>query len=153
HQQPQEGYSAPLPATWGRGKANGDGRFRLTARLPREPRYYSHRMYGVAVLAAARGHGLGWQFLSLREPAADVSGRLQPEQGLRGQLIALQGQPVAGARIEVVRIGKPPPHFGGFTSADEDERIEVQAGTYPVRGTIRFWEQEIRLREAPEPFL
>jgi RNA polymerase sigma factor (sigma-70 family) len=159
HQQPQEGHVVPRPEAWGQAQADGEGRFRFTVRWSLPPRFYATRMYGAAVMASARGYGLGWHFLRFDFEKSvpfvfppDTPVQLQPEQVLRGRLIDLQGQPVAGAQLEVVRLGKKAPRYGGFGTAEGDEAIRTYAGTLPFGqgGRIQLWDQEIWFREAPE---
>jgi hypothetical protein len=77
-------------------RAGDDGRFRLTA-----PRTSSTLFYKVAVVAAGKGHGLGWHYLDLDAARPDVVVRLAREQVRRGRLIDLQGQPGAGVKLHV----------------------------------------------------
>ncbi len=151
-QLPQEGQTVPRPEIWGQTQADDTGHFRLTVRRPLRARYYQARMYGLAVLAGAQGYGLGWRFLPFNTRQVTALIRLQPEQIVRGRLIDLQGQPVAGVPVEVVQVGKPAPQYRGFVTTDEDESIQTQAGVLPFGDgeTIRLWEEEILFRGAPE---
>src|SRR5262249_48887382 len=130
HQTPQTGQVMPRPAVWGQGKADAKGRFRFSVRRPQPATYYRERFYQLAVLAGHKGHGLGWHFLTFDAVKADVKVRLQAEQFVRGRLLDLQGQPVAGARLEVVQVGTKAPSYERFSGGAGDESINVYAGVY-----------------------
>jgi RNA polymerase sigma factor (sigma-70 family) len=153
HQLPQVGQVLPRPAVWGRTRADRDGRFRLDVERRGPVQYYRQRFYQLAVLAAARGHGVGWRCLQFDVPRAEAEVRLHREQVVRGRLLDVQGQPIAGAQVEVVRLGKKAPAYHFFAGADDDESIHTYAGVFPFEktgGTIRVWDKEILLFEAPE---
>jgi RNA polymerase sigma factor (sigma-70 family) len=83
-------------------KADDDGRFRLRAARPagvRDPMTW--------VVAAAPGFGFGWSYVPGGEATADVAIRLRPERTLRGRVLDVEGQPVAGARVHVARADLP----------------------------------------------
>jgi RNA polymerase sigma factor (sigma-70 family) len=86
----------------GRGKSDGDGRYRLDA-----PRTASTRIQQVFALAAAPGYGVGLVELN---PDADQPGaelKLLPEQPIRLRLVDVTGAPARGAEIAVLSIGRP----------------------------------------------
>jgi RNA polymerase sigma factor (sigma-70 family) len=93
------------PEVLGCGKADPEGRFRLDV-----PRTSSARFPGVFAVAAAAGHGIGWQPLDpdAEKPAADI--RLAQEQVIRGRFVDVQGQPAAGVSV---RVGLVRPRQGG----------------------------------------
>src|SRR5262249_43096521 len=105
HQRPQLGRTIPRPEAFGQVKAEAQGKYRLRVKRPSPVLYYSQRHYQLAVVAAARGYGLGWQCLPLDADKPDAQIALRKEQVRRGRLIDLQGQPVPGVRVEVVRVG------------------------------------------------
>jgi protocatechuate 3,4-dioxygenase beta subunit len=152
HQTPQTGQTIPRPAVWDQGKADAQGRFRLKVRRPLALQFYQQRFYQIAVLAGAKGHGLGWHFLKFDAFKPEVKVRLGPEQFLRGRLLDLQGLPVAATRVEVIQVGKKAPSYERFSGGDGNESIHAYAGVYPIKQgqRIRQWEGEIRFFEAPE---
>jgi RNA polymerase sigma factor (sigma-70 family) len=83
------------PPSLAEGKADQQGRFRIE--LPRRATDY----IGVHVGATAAGLAMGTRQLEADSWQTEVQLRLQPEQALRGQLLDLQGLPVAGARVDV----------------------------------------------------
>jgi RNA polymerase sigma factor (sigma-70 family) len=114
-----------------RATTGADGRFRLTAAradLEREG----------TLVAAADGHGPDWagpddlargRELTLHLPADDVP--------IRGRVLDLEGRPVPGVTVDVLRLQRPP--AGGL-----DEYIkERQKGHYPhppgVRPEVLGW--------------
>jgi RNA polymerase sigma factor (sigma-70 family) len=93
--------SSGKPEVLGRGRADAQGRFRLTV-----PRTSSARFQSVTLVAGAAEYGLGWHDLDAdaEKPAADI--RLTREQVIRGRFVDLQGQPAAGVTVRVSAIGK-----------------------------------------------
>jgi RNA polymerase sigma factor (sigma-70 family) len=85
----------------GQAQTDREGRFRLTV-----PRTSSVRNWSVDVVAALGGYGLAWQSLDADASQPTTVVRLHPEQILRGRLMDLQGQPVAGARLAIASIQK-----------------------------------------------
>ncbi len=85
----------------GQGETDREGRFRLAV-----PRTSSLRNWVVNVVAAHAGYGLAWQPFDADAAQPTVVIRLHPEQILRGRLMDLQGQPVAGAKLQIVSIDK-----------------------------------------------
>jgi hypothetical protein len=86
------------PKVLGQTKTDGKGGFALTVKHADSARQ-------VATLVGAKGYGLGWQLV---QPRAEAVVRLRPEQVIRGRLIDLQGQPAAGIKVQVCRIGEMP---------------------------------------------
>ncbi len=81
----------------GQARTDPEGKFRLTVACPAKVQPSE-----IVVLAAAKGHGLGWA----AAPKPDsVSVQLEPEQVVRGRLIDLQGQPAASVKLVVSRLG------------------------------------------------
>src|SRR5262249_36735266 len=78
------------------GRADGDGRFRLSASRAALADYRT-----AYVIAGKAGHGLAWARADLKAPSAEISVRLAPEKVVRGRLIDVQGQPAAGVRVSV----------------------------------------------------
>ncbi len=85
------------PHTLGQARTDRDGSFRLKGKSPAGP-------YAAAILATARGYGLGWQPWPPAAPVK-VEIELRPEVPLRIRLIDLQGQPAAGVKVHVTRLG------------------------------------------------
>jgi len=109
--RPREPWAATSPnvdrrVLIGHGETDVDGRFRVDA-----ARTASARFFEVDVVATMRGHGLGMARLNpdADQPAAEIS--LRPEQVIHGRVVDVTGQPVAGLRICVGRIGR----FNGAT--------------------------------------
>jgi hypothetical protein len=91
-----EKVDVPLRATTG-----PDGRFRFTARRAELGR-------GAVVVAQAPGCGPDWTELSLCNPAADITLRLaQDDVPINGRVLDLEGQPIAGVAVTVLRVEKP----------------------------------------------
>ncbi len=85
----------------GQGETDRQGRFRLTV-----PRTTSLRNWMANVVAAHAAYGVAWQPFDADAAQPTVVIRLHPEQILRGRLMDLQGQPVAGAKLQIVSIDK-----------------------------------------------
>jgi RNA polymerase sigma factor (sigma-70 family) len=152
HRRTQLGKPKPRLEVRVEGRTDAEGQFRLKVRRLTPLLYYQQRHYQMAVLAAAPGCGLGFHFVTLDAAKPEAPIRLPREQVRRGRLIDLQGQPVAGARIEVVQVGTPAPGYHYFAGADEDEAIHTYCGTLPFDangGKIILWDKEIKLQEAP----
>jgi RNA polymerase sigma factor (sigma-70 family) len=87
------------PHVLGQTKTDEQGQYRVQVKKPAPGQQ-------LATLVRARGYGLGWNYL----PAAGGAViQLAPEQVLRIKLIDLQGQPAAGIKVHVCRLGDPPP--------------------------------------------
>jgi RNA polymerase sigma factor (sigma-70 family) len=86
----------------GHGVTDAEGRFQLDA-----PRSSSIRFFAAYALAAAPGFGLAWVDLNAdaEQPAAEMG--LVPEQMIRGRLVDITGQPVTGAELQLVIVGRP----------------------------------------------
>jgi RNA polymerase sigma factor (sigma-70 family) len=80
------------------GKANGDGQFRLNVTHPPGDHV------PVFAVATAPGFGFGWQHLNSEGQQPPVLIHLHPERILRGRVLDVQGQPVAGAKVQVTRV-------------------------------------------------
>ncbi|HEX5273108.1 MAG TPA: hypothetical protein VFW33_21580, partial [Gemmataceae bacterium] len=90
-------------STLGRTKADADGRFRLTftqSAAPPEPR--------LRLLAGATGLGIAWTRLDAKAESVEADIHLPPEQVVRGRVVDLQGEPVAGARILLTELKHHP---------------------------------------------
>jgi RNA polymerase sigma factor (sigma-70 family) len=93
-------------AAWPRATSGTDGSF--TIRLPRQDGADSdgYRARFPWVVASAPGHGVGWIQGALRPDRRDDLVVRLPEEGppIEGQVVDLEGRPVAGARVEAARI-------------------------------------------------
>jgi hypothetical protein len=83
----------------GRAAADGDGRFRLIV-----PRTAPLPLRQVRLVAGGTGFGLAWKGLDAKAESVEVDIRLPAEQVVRGRIVDLQGEPVAGARILVTEL-------------------------------------------------
>ncbi len=91
----------PVPKVLAEARTDRLGWFRLSVPRPgpgQEPRHE-------AVMAWAPGHGLAWQY-PLPDKGKEVELQLPPEEVIRGRLIDLQGQPAAGVKLWVTRLGE-----------------------------------------------
>jgi RNA polymerase sigma factor (sigma-70 family) len=84
------------PRVLAQARTDREGKFALKARRP------SPEPYAAVGVASAPGCGLAWH-PTLPDAKAEI--RLQPEEVVRGRLIDLQGQPAAGVKLEVTRLG------------------------------------------------
>jgi RNA polymerase sigma factor (sigma-70 family) len=89
------GRAGEKPRVLAQARTDRDGKFALKVRPPSPA-------YALVALATATGHALGWH-RQLPDPKVEI--RLPPEEVLRGRLIDLQGQPAAGVKLDVVRLG------------------------------------------------
>jgi RNA polymerase sigma factor (sigma-70 family) len=89
------GKAWPVRATTG-----ADGRFRFAANKAEMRR-------GATLVATAAGHGSDWVELSPDGKAEALALRLGREVPIQGCVLTLEGEPVAGASVEVVRAEKP----------------------------------------------
>jgi RNA polymerase sigma factor (sigma-70 family) len=83
-------------------KADDDGRFKITVARPagvRDP--------WVWVVATRPGFGFGWSGGPGGLPLTDLLIGLHPERTLRGRVLDVEGQPVAGARVHVSQADAP----------------------------------------------
>ena len=85
----------------GHGETDADGRFRFDA-----ARTASGRFFEVDAVAFVRGFGVGSVRLNpdAEQPSAEIV--LRPEQVIHGRLVDIKGQPAAGVRISVGRVGQ-----------------------------------------------
>jgi RNA polymerase sigma factor (sigma-70 family) len=106
HQSYQSSFE---DAAWQRGatpgctEADAEGKFRLTIKVPPGPPQPTLR-----VLAGAKGLGIAWALLDPKAESAEVELRLPAEQVVRGRVVDLQGEPVAGARVLVTGLKHHP---------------------------------------------
>jgi hypothetical protein len=92
----------------GHGATDAHGRFKFEA-----ARASSARVYDIYALAGASpGAGFGCIKLNpdAEQPAAEI--RLRPEQGIRGKLVDVNGQPAAGVEVQVDHISRVLPMAG-----------------------------------------
>jgi RNA polymerase sigma factor (sigma-70 family) len=116
------GDNEPWDEWLGVTRADSEGRFHLRVR-----RTSMARDYRVDVLAAAAGHGLGWQALhpDTEQPGATI--RLPAEQLLRGRLVGLEGQPADGVKVYLAYVGRP----GGREDSDQVVFLEPRERREP----------------------
>ena len=116
----------------GKGETDADGRFRFDA-----ARTTADGFFEVYALASAPGFGLGWVPLNAdaKEPAVQI--RLRPEQVIRGKLVDVQGQPVAGVELQIWSVGRPnvPQAKGGYDG--------VSMGNPPPPEGLRVWPRNV----------
>jgi protocatechuate 3,4-dioxygenase beta subunit len=82
-------------------ETNREGRFGLMV-----PRTSSLQNWEVDLVASHAGYGLAWQSFDADAAQPTITVRLPPERILRGRLIDLRGQPVAGAKLKITRVNK-----------------------------------------------
>jgi RNA polymerase sigma factor (sigma-70 family) len=87
------------PQILAQGRADAQGRFRLTA-----PRTSKETYWGVYLLAAAAGHGLTRAELDADAWQPVVKVTLAREHILRGRLVGLQGAPAPKVRVRVFSV-------------------------------------------------
>lgn len=78
-----------------------DGRFRLHVPTKERP---------VGGIVMVRAKGLGADWVEVGEPGREGDLRLRPSSGevpISGRILDLEGRPVKGARVRVVRVGRP----------------------------------------------
>jgi RNA polymerase sigma factor (sigma-70 family) len=101
---PRARYYRSSPKILAEVKTDRDGKFRFAADRLNRSAYW-----GVDLIARAPGHGLGHKGVPLEKPGADLKLSLPKERALRGRLVDLQGQPAAGATVQVAKVyGSPP---------------------------------------------
>jgi RNA polymerase sigma factor (sigma-70 family) len=98
-----EGVSGFRKGTLGQARSGADGKFRLTV-----PHLTPRPDAGVRLLAAAEGLGLAWKWLNQKAGPVEVEMRLPREQIIRGRIVDLQGEPVAGARVRLWELTHKP---------------------------------------------
>jgi RNA polymerase sigma factor (sigma-70 family) len=91
-----------------RGRADGDGRFRLG--VARTVLADCRTAY---VIGGKTGHGLAWAPADLKTPSQEALVRLAPEKVVRGRLIDVQGQPAAGVRVRLTGLSESARKDGG----------------------------------------
>jgi RNA polymerase sigma factor (sigma-70 family) len=99
-----EGWAAYRNEVLGQGVSDGDGRFRLE--VPRTDPNMTVR--NLRAVATAEACGLGWKALDPNAEQAEVELRLSAAQPVRGRLVGIQGEPVAGVTVHVVRVTRKP---------------------------------------------
>jgi RNA polymerase sigma factor (sigma-70 family) len=117
-----------------------DGRFRLMA----TPDDLWER---VQVVATARRHGLDWMALERSAKPAEITLRLtEDDVPITGRIVDLEGKPVAGATVQVVRIAKGTESRGISSSTPSSaamaRRTSIAKGT-ESRGISSWVEQNI----------
>jgi RNA polymerase sigma factor (sigma-70 family) len=121
-------------------RTDKEGHFRLTV-----PNDRAKSFDFVQIVAAASGHGVGWQSFKSGALEQEVTFRLTAEQIIPGRLIDLQGQPVKGAKVHVAFLEAknarvpvypftdPPKDIPGWpATATTDEK-----GKFVIRGVGR----------------
>ena len=124
--------------TLGRARADADGKFRLTV-----PCLSPLAGRKVRLLAAADGLGLAWKWLDPKAESVEAEMRLPAEQIIRGRIVDLQGEPVAGARVLVSELTHKPvkgeKNEGGLGASPEKLPFGPVPATVTAKGdfTIR----------------
>jgi RNA polymerase sigma factor (sigma-70 family) len=118
----------------GRDRADADGKFRLTVpRLPPTPSWRKVRL-----LAAADGFGLAWKWIDHKAESVDAEIRLPAEQVIRGRVVDLQGEPVAGGKVHVTEMTHKPAkgekNEGTLGVPEEGLPLGPAAATVDARG-------------------
>ncbi|MCI0457599.1 MAG: sigma-70 family RNA polymerase sigma factor, partial [Gemmataceae bacterium] len=116
------------PQVLAQGRTDQSGKFRLKADRPAGA--------AVILLASARGHGPGWHWPT---DSKSVEVRLAPEQVIRGRLFDLQGQPAAGVKLHVTRLGGQVQYDRGVNwwlagGSGDDDFDDPIPGRVPPRG-------------------
>jgi RNA polymerase sigma factor (sigma-70 family) len=122
----------------GRTRADADGKFRLSVRRPSPQGWTKLRL-----LAAGDGLGLAWKWFDMKADSADLEMHLPAEQVVRGRIVDLQGEPVAGARVHVTELTHKPAkgekNEGGLGVPAEGWPVGPVTATVNARGdfTVR----------------
>jgi protocatechuate 3,4-dioxygenase beta subunit len=87
----------------GRAAADGEGKFRLVV-----PRTAPLPMRQVRLVVGGTGFGLAWKGLDAKAESVEAEIRLPAEQVVRGRVVDLQGEPVAGAKVHVTELTHKP---------------------------------------------
>lgn len=141
-------------------RTSEEGRFRLPLPVRTAKRFHS----GI-VIAAAPGLALGWHAVNLDKPVDGVPVRLQPEKVVRGKLIDLEGQAVAGAFVRVTSLGPTtcppdrqynldavrPERSAAFYHVVADNREILEKPTVEMIRAILFEDATSRLPFWPQP--
>jgi RNA polymerase sigma factor (sigma-70 family) len=90
-------------STFGQTRADADGKFRLTIKVPPGPPQPRMR-----VLAGGNGLGIAWTWFDPKVESFEVELRLPAEQVVRGRVVDLQGEPVAGGRVVLTELKHHP---------------------------------------------
>src|SRR5207253_2984475 len=87
-------------------RADAGGRFSLTfTPPPEEDERRPRNRFAGTLLASAAGFGPGWVRVSSGEDLADVTVRLvKDDVPLEGRVLDLEGKPIQGVRVEVIRL-------------------------------------------------
>ena len=144
----------PTPPTtvWDTAKSDAEGRFSLDYPAINDPEFYTKRAYRLVAIAQKEGHGLAWKYIEFSDQATVAEISLPEDQVRRGRLVGLEGQPIVGATIHVIGVGKPPPKWSQFRKwpihdgMPADEAIDT---TIPVDENDRLWPDLIRFRLPP----
>ncbi len=135
-------------------KADADGRFDIPAEKLAEGPYL-----WVQILAKSRGFGLAWQDVNAAAEALEFSLQLPETRDARGRLVTAEGQPAAGIRIVVDKIGHTEPgRFEGVHSMRAQLPAEVWPQNVITDADGRFTvpgiptDADLSLRIDQEPF-
>jgi serine/threonine protein kinase len=141
---------APPTTVWATAKSSADGSFAMDYKVG-DPEFYRMRTYRLVAIAQKDGRALGWQFIEFKNRKAVVKIRLPDEQVRRGRLVDLEGQPVAGATVHVVGLGKPAPKWRNVSWYPQNGMPADEATTTkaPVDENDELWQREVRLRIPP----
>ncbi len=92
----------------GQADSDSDGRFKLNANCPMPP-----TQFDIVTIATAKNAAPGWT----TGISNDLKITLAEGEALRGRLIDLQGQPAAGVKVYVSRVGARPANDNGMYRA------------------------------------
>ncbi len=113
----------------GQSETDSDGSFRLV--VPADfPTWYAERQ--VVVMASSPGHAPGTLAVTLRPGQPNLAISLPPDRPLRGRLTDVTGQPVAGVRLEVVRLGSA---LREIVQDGKNARVGSPANFWPTPAT------------------
>jgi RNA polymerase sigma factor (sigma-70 family) len=103
YETPQMGYLHEPYSTPERATSGPDGRFEVTV-----PRTREHD-YGMVVVAAATGYGVGWVYVRSDGKRDDLTVQLvKDDVPITGQIVDLEGKPVPGVTLRVQQINAAP---------------------------------------------
>ncbi len=126
------------------GKADEKGQFHLSV-----PLAGPNRLVPLYVVATAPGFGFRWQQLSAEANQTAMLIRLHPERVLRGRVLDLQGQSVAGAKVQIGRavFSREGEFFGSSRGSNWPEPITTDAeGRFVLRGIGRDVQIELDIQ-------